>query len=237
MPNTRRASRKPLLHGFSELVSPEHISLLRKGGEKGASTVGAAVATVVLFYAGPDLTRSLPDLMSHVIDFARAVNEVIPDSSPVGLLMGAKAFTDSVATEIYQNTVVPAAGFMKSAAPSIGGWAAAQRDSIVSIGDEVVEVARAVMDHLAPKNAGEAVEKGIIALAALKSFSEGLEIAARAFRRVGRSLMGLPPKRSHEENPEPPSPPVVIEHHHHYHGYPPEHHVSRDNDERVGPSH
>ena len=144
--------------------------------------------------------------------------------------MGAKALTDAVAADLYASVIAPAADAIGSMSPGISAWVAAQRDAALSIGTTVFDVSKSIISHLSPQSAGEAVEKGIVALAALKSFSEGLEIAVNLFRKAGRALSRKPSnpviaKAAAPAEPAAPAPapaPVVIEHHHHYyHGAPP----------------
>ena len=70
------------------------------------------------------------------------------------------------------------------------------------------------------------MEKTIVILAALKSFSEGLGIAADLLRKVGRALSRKPAPSSVDKATAPvtgtPVPtPVIEHHHHHYYGAPP----------------
>lgn len=221
---------KPLSLELTELLRPDYVPLLRRGGKRGAYVVGAAVAGAVLFAVAPHLAHAAPDAIASVVSFAEAVNRAMPSVSPVTILMGAKALTDAVAADLYASVIAPAADAIGSMSPGISAWVAAQRDAALSIGTTVFDVSKSVISHLSPQSAGDAVEKGIVALAALKSFSEGLEIAVNLFRKAGRALSRKPSnpviaKAAAPAEPSAPAPapaPVVIEHHHHYyHGAAP----------------
>lgn len=179
--------------------------------KKKAYMLGAAAALTAIMAAAPNLANLTPDMIAPIVSMSHSANRLSPMTSvPLYIVMGAKDMTDAVASTLYEQAISPV---RQTVAPALTEWAGAIKTNVASMSQSIIKSGAEIVKYLLPKSSGEAVEKLVIGLAALKSFSEGLSLAARMMRRAGEKLTGK--ERAKEIVV---AQPTIIEHHHHYYG-------------------
>lgn len=204
--------------GRKRFLTPEMRDLITANGGKNLKKLGAVAFAAMLTAYSPDVFAQAPinsymsPTASPLITMMMELNGFVTDlykvsSDDVGQFMsGASEMAAGVSYYIQESIIAPAVGTTNG----LSSWAGAQRDAIVSMGVSAIDTVRDVVRHIIPDTAGEAVEKGIIIIAALKSFTEGVSLLKRGMSR----LFGK------EENP--PKAESQIIHHHHYYNQVPE---------------
>ena len=211
----------------AEFFDAERLAWLASKGKGGARLLGMTMLTALLVAYAPD-TQAMNQvepvntvtMFMHAMEFAHAT---VPNSLQF-VIDAAAAATDmagAIAYTIKEDIVAPTVGTARTSTHAAMIWAAGQKAAIVHLGTSLMEAVREVADYLVPDTKGEMVERAIVAIAALKSFAEGVGVMMKGFRALSRKIRG-----------EPATPPVAapkpaqveVHHHHHYGDAPrPEH--------------
>lgn len=203
---------------FATFFGKDRMESFNKHGKTGAKVFGAALLAAILTAYSPETFAAQQHMPMSSTTIFMQVLEFSQTALPNGLQFannaaaGAVEFAGAMAVHIQDNIIAPSVGAVRSSGNSVFDWVSTQRETISSLGTGIMDSIKEVTDYLIPKTKGEIVERGILIIAALKSFSEGVSFAVKGLRKIGNKLSG----REEPADPAPPAPTEV--HHHHYYG-------------------
>lgn len=189
---------------------------LSKHGKSGARVFGVALISALLTAYAPDTFAA----QQHMPVSTATIFVQVMETTQVGLVngvefasnaaAGAVEFAGALAVKIQDDIVAPSMGVVRASGNGVADWLSSQRETVNQMGVGMLETVKEITDYLVPKTKGEMVERGVIIIAALKSFAEGVSFAMRGLKKIGQKVTGR------EDEPVTVTPPPVQVHHHHY---------------------
>lgn len=224
--NARVPNFALLLNTVWDATSAEKIEEYKNKGRKGAKLFGAALLVSLLSAYSPDALAQPQglEMVNITTVFVQAMqftqNHMGEGAQfATDAAAGAVEMAGAVAHRINETIIAPSAGAVRGSGQNVSAWAEQQKEAILSLGSGFTAAVGEVADYLIPETKGAIVERAILIVAALKSFSEGVSFAMKGLRSFGNRCLG---RREEEPEATQEAPRVVeVHHHHYYHGTPP----------------
>lgn len=218
-------TRESLRSSVSQFATDDRIKKFGRHGKTGAKIFGAMLLATMLSAYSPDAAAQYQDPVNTLTVFSQVVQyaqTIVPNGAQFAseAAAGASQMAHAVAYHVNDTVVAPSMGAVRANGNDLSQWAASQRDAAVQLGTSLYESAKEIAAYLVPKTKGEIVERGILILAALKSFSEGVSLLGKGAKSILRRVTG---RKEEEPAAAATAEPVTkIEvHHHHYYGTAP----------------
>lgn len=149
-----------------------------------AYIAGFGLAATLLMACSPDAASAI-DLTYFVDPIGYAMKtaiQAVPTELTPHFLDGMADLARSVSEHLSTTILVPARHTIEGTYQSALHWAQEQKDLAFDMGSGAKDVIKGVAHHLAPKSAGDFVEKAVVAVVGLKSFVEGIELLKKGWR-------------------------------------------------------